>query len=248
MIGSLRKNLVALAVGAAVFGVPVASASANFFEAEEYFAPVGVGVKATSNFNGFAIAGAVTVCKKGTFESTKAYIEKTETIEVKPTYSECFTEIKNANATTVNTKECEYAFKAAPAKTTGGTVSIKKCPSTNPIVVEVKGVENCTIEVSETNNANLGQVEYINENEARYGLKASPFAFVKVLADVKGITYSIKGCPEGVKAGTTGEYREGKVEEVGGVVKNVTITANPAKAEAVGTEFNKLKKVGIRVN
>lgn len=248
MGNAFRKTIAALAVLAVVAVVPASASAAHFFEAEEYFSPVGVGVKATSNFNGFKIAGAVSVCKEGTFESTEAYHAATETIKVKPVYQNCFTEIKTANATTVETKECEFAFHAAAAGTKEGTVSIVKCPSTNPIVVKVEGVESCTIKVSETGNSNLSEITYLNEELARYGLKASPFAFVRVNANAKKITYTVEGCPAGVSSGSEGEYREGKIEESGGVVTNVTITANPAKAEVVGTEFKKAKKVGIKVN
>lgn len=249
MGSALRRAVIGFIAVLAIGGATTAaSASAHLFEAEEYFGTTGVGILATSNFNGFKVAGAVTVCKKGTFESLTPILGAQEKIKVKPTYTECFTEIKNANATTVETKECEYEFTAAEAKTKNGTVSIVKCPSSNPIVVKVAGVETCTIKVSEGSNANLKEVEYINENTARYGLKEAPFAFVKVLANVKKITYTVEGCPAGVASGAEGEYREGKIEEVGGSVTNVTITANPAKAEVVGDEFGKAKKVGVRDN
>jgi len=155
MGSTFRRTLAGFAVLLATCGTSVATASAHLFEAEEYFGTTGVAALATSNFNGFKIAGAVTVCKKGTFESVTPILKAEEKIKVKPTYSECFTEIKNANATTVETKSCEFEFTAAENKTKNGSVSIVKCPSTNPIVVKVAGVESCTIKVSEGSNAGL---------------------------------------------------------------------------------------------
>jgi hypothetical protein len=206
--------VVALAISA------TAAASTGWqFKAAEY--PV-TSTSANTNFHGFEIAGATSVCKKAEFKSGEEGAPNPAgpqaTLEVHPKYSECEILLSGVAKAVVNTTGCNYVFHVATPRTKEGTTDIK-CTGGHKIEVVDEGITGCVIEVPE--QTGIKGIEYVNEQPKD-----------KVNAEVSNITYkSSSACSLVVKEGTNGIYREG--EFVAGTPK-LAAAGKPATALSEG--------------
>jgi hypothetical protein len=174
-----------------------------------------------TNIHGFEITGAISICKKATFdtgeEGAPNPTKPQETLEVHPIYTECETEESPVMKAKVLTTGCNYVLHSAAPATKNGTVDIV-CQPGKQIEVVNEGLENCVIRVG--TRAGLKTIEYVNA--------AGPPGTVKVNAELTGIHYKVaSGCGLALQEGSTGDYREG--EEFAGVLR-LAPAGHPATA------------------
>jgi len=223
--------LAVLAVG--VMGVSAASAwASNEFLAAKY--PVLVkGVSA--NDQGFAIAGATTVCKKAEFHTgLEDGVNPTGpslTLLIHPTYTKCEVELGGTHKATVSTTGCNYVFMAAP-ELVSTTLEIE-CLAGKEIEVTVEGITGCVIKVPPQT---VSGIEYMN-------LAGN----IEVRAEVNDITWAATaGCGLAKSSGVEGEYREGEFNGAGEPV--MAAAGHPAIGLAEGFEPLTKNKINIDVN
>jgi hypothetical protein len=187
----------ALVVAFAISATAAASTGWQF-KAATY--PV-TSTSANTNFHGFEIAGATSVCKKAEFKSGEEGAPNPagpqETLEVHPKYSECEILLGGVGKAVVNTTGCNYVFHVIEPRNKNGTTDIK-CQPGKKIEVVDEGIAGCVIEVGE--QTGLKGIEYVNEQPKD-----------KVNAEVSNITYKASSaCGLLIKEGTNGLYREGE--------------------------------------
>jgi hypothetical protein len=201
-----------------------AQAGAGPFNAASY--PVTEKAEAT-NIHGFEIAGAVTICHKGTFntgeEGAPNPTKAQETLEVHPIYSECKVEMGGMFKATVLTTGCNYVFHSAAPGTENGSMDVV-CQAGKQIKVIPEGIAGCVITVG--SQAGLKSIEYVNQ--------AGPPVTVKVKAELSGIHYGAsKPCGLVIEAASTGVYREGEEFAEGGAAR-LARPGHPATAVLKG--------------
>jgi hypothetical protein len=207
----------------------VAQAGGGPFKAATY--PVTEKAEATG-IHGFEIAGAVTICHKGTFntgeEGAPNPTQSQGTLEVHPVYNECKVENGGTFNAKVVTTGCNYVFHSAAPGTENGSMDIV-CQAGKQIKVIVEGIAGCVITVgSQTGLKSMGYFD-----------QAGPPGTVKVNAELSGIHWEVTSqCGLVIKEASTGEYRAG--EEFGGVAPRLAPAGNQATAVLKG--FNQLSE------
>jgi len=214
----IRVIGLAIMVTFAVCAVAVTSASAFEFKAAEY--PVTNKAK-TTNFQGFEVLGATSVCETGTFNTGEEGAVnpplEDEILLVHPKYESCTISLAGTFKAKVKTEGCNYRFHAAKPETTNGTVDVV-CAAGKQIEVVAEGLEGCTLSVGSQN----GLKTILYKNEA---------GKVKVSAENSAIKYkATAGCGIALE-GENAKYREGEL--VAGVAK-LAPEGKPANALSEG--------------
>jgi hypothetical protein len=166
-----RIKILGLALVAvfAISAVAAGSASAAKFEAETY----PVTVKAEGNGQEFAVESGTINCK-GKFEGVAK--EASETLKVKPEYTEC--KFAALGVTEVKMNGCEFKLH------TNGVVDVE-CPTGHEIVVHT-----VTCDVTVGTQPGLKLVTYKNLNTASWNTPPHPpWSEVVVTANVEKIKY-----------------------------------------------------------
>jgi hypothetical protein len=217
-------------VAAAIAAVAAAPASSYFygFKAAKY--PAETKSKAT-NFHGFAITGAVSLCEEASFNTgptesqgpntPAANAKKPQfTLEVHPIYKKCFLSLAalaNNNPAEVKTEGCNYVTHAVKPGLKTGEVDIK-CEPGKEIEIKSLNIGECVIK---TAPQTVKGISFTNVAGGR----------VLIESEVSNIKYTASSaCGLGTLSGENGEYRKGEL--LAGNVAVLAASPAPAIVEA----------------